>query len=247
MKGIILAGGRATRLRPLTKITSKQLLPIYNKPMIFYPIETLINAGITDILIIIAPDYAGHFLNLLGSGREFNARFTYEIQEEPRGLADAFIIGEQFIGNDNVTMILGDNIFDHDFSEVIKNFQSGAHVFAKKVPDPERYGVVKFDDQMNAVEVREKPTEFLSEYAVTGIYVFDNRASQFAKNVIPSARGEIEIPDLYRQYLERGELKVSVLDSLWEDAGTFDSWLRVNNYMALKSGVSKDTLLEFQI
>lgn len=247
MKGIILAGGRATRLRPLTKITSKQLLPIYNKPMIFYPIETLINAGITDILIIIAPDYAGHFLNLLGSGREFGARFTYEIQEEPRGLADAFIIGEQFIGNDNVTMILGDNIFDHDFSDVIKNFQSGAHVFAKKVPDPERYGVVKFDEQMNAVEVREKPTEFLSEYAVTGIYVFDNRASQFAKNVIPSDRGEIEIPDLYRQYLERGELKVSVLDSLWEDAGTFDSWLRVNNYMALKSGVSKDTLLEFQI
>jgi glucose-1-phosphate thymidylyltransferase len=247
MKGIILAGGRATRLRPLTKITSKQLLPIYNKPMIFYPIETLIHAGITDILIIIAPEYAGHFLNLLGSGKEFNARFTYEIQEEPRGLADAFIIGEQFIGNDNVTMILGDNIFDHDFSEVIKNFQSGAHVFAKKVPDPERYGVVKFDEQMNAVEVREKPTEFLSEYAVTGIYVFDNRASQFAKNVIPSDRGEIEIPDLYRQYLERGELKVSVLDSLWEDAGTFDSWLRVNNYMALKSGVSKETLLEFQI
>lgn len=246
MKGIILAGGRATRLRPLTKITSKQLLPVYNKPMIFYPIETLLNAGIKDILIIIAPDYAGHFLNLLGSGREFGAKFTFEIQEEPRGLADAFIIGEQFIGNDNVTMVLGDNIFDYNFSDVIRSFQSGGHIFAKKVPDPERYGVVKFDENMNAVEVQEKPKEFLSDYAIPGIYIFDNRATQFAKNVQPSERNEIEIPDLYRQYLQLGELKVSILDGLWEDAGTFDSWLRVNNYMALKNGVSQETLLNFQ-
>lgn len=238
MKGIILAGGRATRLRPLTKITSKQLLPVYNKPMIFYPIETLVRAGIKDILIIIAPDYAGHFLNLLGSGREFGAKFSYEIQEEPRGLADAFIVGENFIGGDNVTMILGDNIFDHDFSEDIRNFKGGGHVFAKKVHDPERYGVVKFDENMNAVEVQEKPKQFLSEYAVTGIYIFDNRASEFAKNCVPSERGEIEIPDLYRQYLERGELKVSILDSLWEDAGTFDSLLRVQLYWARKNGVN---------
>ncbi|MCX7996227.1 MAG: sugar phosphate nucleotidyltransferase [Patescibacteria group bacterium] len=238
MKGIILAGGRATRLRPLTKITSKQLLPVYNKPMIFYPINTLVQAGIKDILIIIAPEYAGHFLNLLGSGKDFGAKFSYEIQEEPRGLADAFLVGENFINGDNVTMILGDNIFDHDFSEDIRNFTSGGHIFAKKVPDPERYGVVKFDENMNAVDVQEKPKEFMSEYAVTGIYIFDQRASEFARNVKPSERGEIEIPDLYRQYLERGELKVSILDCLWEDAGTFDSLLRVQNYWARKNGVS---------
>lgn len=246
MKGIILAGGRATRLRPLTKITSKQLLPVYNKPMIFYPIETLINAGIKDILIIIAPEYAGHFLNLLGSGREFGAKFTFEIQEEPRGLADAFIIGEQFIGNDNVTMVLGDNIFDYDFSEVIRSFQSGGHIFAKKVPDPERYGVVKFDENMNAIEVQEKPKEFLSDYAIPGIYIFDKRACEIASKAQPSERGEIEITEIYGEYLRMGELKVSILEGLWEDAGTFDSWLRVNNYMALKNGVSQDTLLNFQ-
>lgn len=235
MKGIILAGGRATRLRPLTKITSKQLLPVYNKPMIFYPLETLLKAGIKDILIIISPEYAGQFLNLLGSGKEFGAKFTYEIQEEPKGLADAFIVGESFIKGDNVTMILGDNIFDHEFGKEIDEFKGGGHVFAKEVHDPERYGVVKFDENMRAVEVQEKPSQFLSKYAVVGIYIFDNRASEFARNVKPSSRGEIEIPDLYRQYLDKGELKVSVLDSLWEDAGTFDSLLRASNYMAEKA------------
>lgn len=235
MKGIILAGGKATRLRPLTKITSKQLLPVYNKPMIFYPIETLTRAGIKDILIIIAPDYAGQFLNLLGSGKEFGAKFTYEIQDEPRGLADAFIVGEQFIEGDNVTMILGDNIFDYDFSEEIRNFKSGGHVFAIKVPDPQRYAVVEFDGQGNVLSIVEKPETPKSEYAVPGIYIFDNRASAFAKNVQPSARGEIEIPDLYNQYQEKGELKVSVIDAIWEDAGTFDSLLRASNYMAEKA------------
>jgi len=145
MKGIILAGGKATRLRPLTKITSKQLLPVYNKPMIYYPLETLLNAGIKDILIIIAPDYAGHFLNLLGSGRQFGARFNYEIQEEPRGLADAFIVGENFIGKDTVAMILGDNILDHDFSKDISQFKSGALGFVKEVPNASAFGVVEFD------------------------------------------------------------------------------------------------------
>lgn len=234
MKGIILAGGRATRLRPLTKITSKQLLPVYNKPMIFYPIETLTKAGITDILIIIAPEYAGHFLNLLGTGRDFGAKFTYEIQEEPRGLADAFIMGEDFIGNDSVTMILGDNIFDHDFSRDIQQFKSGGHVFAKKVPDPQRYGVVEFDENNNVISIVEKPEHPKSEYAVPGIYIFDNRASDFAKNVKPSARGEIEIPDVMNQYLERKELKVSIVDGEWQDAGTFDSLLEANNYWASK-------------
>jgi glucose-1-phosphate thymidylyltransferase len=234
MKGIILAGGKATRLRPLTKITSKQLLPVYNKPMIFYPIETLVNAGIKDILIIIAPDYAGHFLNLLGSGRDFGCKFTFEIQEEPRGLSDAFIVGEQFIGKSNVTMILGDNIFEHDFSNEIKNFKTGGHVFAKEVPDPERYAVVEFDENGNVKAIVEKPEQPKSNYAVPGIYIFDNRASEFAKNVKPSPRGEIEIPDLYNQYLSIGELTVSKIDGIWEDAGTFDSLLRTSNWMAEK-------------
>lgn len=234
MKGIILAGGKATRLRPLTKITSKQLLPIYNKPMIFYPIETLVNAGIKDILIIMAPDYAGQFLNLLGSGKEFGARFTYEIQEEPRGLADAFIVGENFIGDDNVTMILGDNIFDHNFTEDIQNFKKGGHVFGKEVHDPQRSGVIEFDENNNVLSIVEKPEQPKSNYAMVGIYILDNRASEFAKKVKPSARGELEITDLINMYRELGELKVSIVEGMWEDAGTFDSLLRANNLIAEK-------------
>lgn len=241
MKGIILAGGRATRLRPLTKITSKQLLPVYDKPMIYYPIETLIKSGITDILIIIAPEYAGHFLNLLGSGKEFGARFTYEIQEEPRGLADAFIVGEHFIGNDSVTMILGDNIFDEDFSDIVHNFKSGGHVFAKEVHDPQRYGVIEFDENNNVLSIVEKPEVPKSNYAMVGLYILDNRVSQFAKNVKPSERGEVEIPDVINQYLINGELKVSTLKGIWEDAGTFDSLLRVNNYWADKAKKQSQT------
>lgn len=234
MKGIILAGGNATRLRPLTKITSKQLLPVYNKPMIYYPIETLVKSGIKDILIIISPDYAGHFLNLLGSGQDFGAKFSYEIQEEPRGLADAFIVGENFIGNDSVTMILGDNIFDHDFSTTITNFTSGGHVFAKKVSDPERYAVAEFDNDMNVLSIIEKPKEPKSEYAVVGLYIYDNRVVNFAKSLKPSPRGEIEIADLHNIYLSQGELKVDIIEGLWEDAGTFDSLLRVSNLIADK-------------
>lgn len=237
MKGIILAGGKATRLRPLTKITSKQLLPVYNKPMIYYPIETLVKAGIKDILIIVAPDYAGHFLNLLGSGKEFGAKFTYEIQDQARGLADAFIIGEEFISGDNVTMILGDNIFLHDFSEEVANFKHGGHVFALKVSDPERYAVVDFAKDGTVLSIEEKPKLPKSDYAVPGMYIFDGRASEFAKRVQPSARGELEITDLYGQYLKRGELKVSVIDTVWEDAGTFDSLLRISNIIAEKSKV----------
>lgn len=238
MKGIILAGGRATRLRPLTKITSKQLLPVYNKPMIFYPIETLVNAGIREILIIIAPDYSGHFLNLLGSGRDFGAKFTYEIQEEPRGLADAFIVGEDFMKGDNVTMILGDNIFEDDFTDPIRNFKSGGHIFAKEVPDPEKSAVVEFDNDGNVLSIVEKPTEPKSNYAVPGIYIFDHRAPTFAKKLSPSGRGELEIVDMYMNYFRAGELKVSVINGWWEDAGTFDGLLRVNNFIAekVKSG-----------
>src|SRR3989344_5120855 len=171
MKGIILAGGEGTRLRPLTKVTSKQLLPIYDKPMIFYPLQTLLRGGIKDILIIVAPDHAGDFSNLLGSGREFGAKFTYEVQDKPEGLAQAFVIGEDFIGGDNVTMILGDNIFEGDFSEAIRNFKSGGHIFAKEVPDPERFGVVKFDENKKAIQIEEKPKNHISNYAVTGLYI----------------------------------------------------------------------------
>jgi glucose-1-phosphate thymidylyltransferase len=235
MKGIILAGGKATRLRPLTKITSKQLLPIYNKPMIYYPLETLLRAGIKEILIIIAPDYSGQFLNLLGSGREFGAKFSYEIQEEPRGLADAFIVGENFIGKDNVTMILGDNIFDHDFSGSIKNFKSGAKIFAKEVHDPERFGVVEFDKDNKVISVEEKPEKPKSNYAAVGMYIYDNRVVEFAKNLKPSEREEIEITDLNNVYLRNKELSVDIIDGLWEDAGTFDSLLRASNVMAAKA------------
>jgi glucose-1-phosphate thymidylyltransferase len=240
MKGIILAGGRATRLRPLTKITSKQLLPVYNKPMIFYPIETLVKAGIKDILLIIAPDYAGHFLHLLGSGRDFGARFSYEIQEEPKGLADAFIIGENFIGKSPVTMILGDNIFEHDFTKSIKNFHGGGRVFAKEVHDPERFGVVSFDSRMKALSIEEKPIKPKSNYAVVGMYVYDNRVIEIAKQLQPSHRGELEITDINKIYLERGELDVQTIEGMWEDAGTFDSLLRVNNFMAIKAAEAKE-------
>jgi glucose-1-phosphate thymidylyltransferase len=235
MKGIVLAGGRATRLRPLTKITSKQLLPVYDRPMIYYPLQTLVSSGIRDILIIIAPEYSGHFLNLLGSGKDFNAHFSYAIQDEPRGLADAFIVGEDFIGKDSVTMILGDNIFDRDFSREIQSFKTGGLVFAKSVPDPERFGVVEFDSQGNAVSIEEKPKQPKSQFAIVGLYTYDNRVIKLAKKLKPSPRGEIEITDINNTYLRKGELKVKTFTGLWEDAGTFDSLLTVSNYMAGKS------------
>jgi len=226
MKGIILSGGSGSRLRPLTKITSKQLLPIYNRPMIYYPLNTLIKAGIKEILIIVAPERAGDYLNLLGSGKEFGVKFTYEIQDKPEGLAQAFLIGEKFIAQENVTMILGDNIFEDDFSQDIINFQKGAKVFAKKVSDPSRFGVVKFDQNMKAEEIVEKPQTYLSDYAVTGLYVYDHKVVELAKNLKPSARGELEITDLNNTYLTQGELEVGMVNGEWLDAGTFDSLLK---------------------
>lgn len=234
MKGIILSGGKATRLRPCTKITSKQLLPVYNKPMIYYPLNTLIKAGIKEILIIIAPECAGDYLNLLGSGKELGIKLTYEIQDEPKGLAEAFIIGENFIDEDNVTMILGDNIFEDDLAEKIKNFKQGAKVFAKKVSDPGRFGVVKFDENMKAVKIEEKPKSHLSDYALTGLYIFDNRVVEAAKSVKPSDRGELEITDLHNWYLKKGELDVAMINGAWIDAGTFDSLLEAGNLVKNK-------------
>ena len=230
MRGIILSGGSGTRLRPLTKITSKQLLPIYNRPMIYYPLNTLIKAGIKEIMIIISPERAGDYLNLLGSGKEFGVKFTYEIQDKPEGLAQAFIIAENFIDNEDVTMILGDNIFEDDFSEDIKNFKGGAKIFAKDVSDPERFGVVKFDANMKAEKIVEKPQEYLSNHAVTGLYVYDKRIVGVAKSIKPSSRGELEITDVNNWYLEKGELEVALVKGEWLDAGTFDSLLKAQNF-----------------
>lgn len=223
MKGIILAGGYGTRLRPLTKVTSKQLLPIYDKPMIYYPLDTLLRAGIKDILIIVAPDHAGDFLKLLGSGSDFGCKFTYEIQDKPEGLAQAFIIGKNFIGNDSVTLILGDNIFEDDFSKDIQDFQSGARVFAKEVKDPERFGVVEFDENNVAISIEEKPTTPKSNYAVTGIYICDNTVVEKAQTLHPSGRGEYEITDLINLYLKEGALDVAFVEGRWLDTGTFEA------------------------
>ena len=238
MKGIVLSGGEGTRLRPLTRVTSKQLLPIYDKPMIFYPLQKLLDAGLKEILIIVAPDHCGDYMKVLGSGRDFGpgVRFTYEIQDKPEGLAQAFIIGENFLDDgDNVTLILGDNIFEDDFSEVIKNFTGGAHVFAKEVPDPERFGVVKFDEEGRALEIVEKPQTFLSNFAVTGLYIYDNRIVEVAKNLQPSARGELEITDANRWYLKKGELTVSPVKGEWIDAGTFESLYQATMWAQQKS------------
>jgi len=229
MRGIILSGGSATRLRPCTKVTSKQLLPIYNRPMIYYPLNTLIKAGIKEILIIVAPERAGDYLNLLGSGRQFGVKLTYEIQDKPRGLAEAFIIGENFIDEDNVTLILGDNIFEDDFTEAINGFKKGAKIFAKKVKDPERFGVVEINNKSEALSIEEKPLKPKSNLAITGLYIYDHRVIDVAKTLQPSARGELEIVDLHNWYLARHELEVSLIHGAWIDAGTFDSLLEAQS------------------
>lgn len=225
MRGIILSGGSATRLSPLSKVTSKQLLPIYNRPMIYYPLNTLIKAGIKEILIIVAPERAGDYLNLLGSGKEFGVSFTYEIQDKPKGIAEAFVIGENFIDQENVTLILGDNIFEDDLSREIKSFKKGARVFTKEVPDPERFGVVEFDQNKKAISIEEKPKKPKSNFCVTGLYVYDNRVVKIAKNLKPSHRLEYEITDINKWYLKMGELDVEIVKGEWIDAGTFDSLL----------------------
>lgn len=231
MKGIILAGGSGSRLRPLTKFTSKQLLPVYDKPMIYYPIETLKKAGIKDILIIIAPDHAGNFLNLLGSGKDLGVNIAYEIQDNPDGLAQAFLIGESFIGNDDVTLVLGDNLFTDDFSEVIKKFTGGAQVFAKEVSDPERFGVLEFDEMGKAISVEEKPKKPKSNFAQVGLYVCDNSVIEKAKNIKPSERGELEITSVIDKYLQDDKLHVAKVEGAWFDCGTHESLFEAGAYM----------------
>jgi glucose-1-phosphate thymidylyltransferase len=230
MKGIILAGGSGTRLYPLTRVTSKQLLPIYNKPMIQYPLETLIKAGIKDILIIVAPDHAGDFLKCLGSGKEYGCHFTYEIQDKPEGLAQAFIIGRDFIDGDNVTLILGDNLFEDDFSEAIKTFKGGGRIFAKEVSDPQRFGVVEFDEQKRAISIEEKPKNPKSNYSVTGLYIYDSTVTERVKDMAFSDRGELEITDLNNLYLKEGKLDVAFVQGQWFDTGTFESMYEATSF-----------------
>ncbi|MFA5247810.1 MAG: sugar phosphate nucleotidyltransferase [Patescibacteria group bacterium] len=230
MKGIILAGGQGTRLRPLTYVTNKQLLPVYNKPMIYYPLNTLLKAGIKNILIISGPDKIGDFSDLLGSGRKLGAKISYEIQDEPRGLAEAFILGEDFIGKSNVAMILGDNIFEDDFSEELKNFKSGGKIFLKKVSDPERFGVAELNSRGGIKKIVEKPKKHISDQAITGLYVYDSRSVEIAKNIKPSSRGELEIVDIHNWYLKNNELDYTKVKGKWLDVGTFDSLLQAQNF-----------------
>ncbi|MDG1297944.1 MAG: glucose-1-phosphate thymidylyltransferase RfbA [Saprospiraceae bacterium] len=236
MKGIILAGGLGTRLYPLTMAVSKQLMPVYDKPMIYYPLSTLISAGIREVLIISTPDDLPNFEKLLKDGSELGMRFSYKAQHEPNGLAQAFVLGEEFIGDDSVALVLGDNIFyGTDLDDTLRNSvdPDGGVVFAYRVSDPERYGVVEFDSEFKALSIEEKPQHPKSDYAVPGLYFYDNSVIEVAKNLKPSARGEYEITDVNKYYLEKGKLKVGLLGrgSAWLDTGTHQSLMQAGQFI----------------
>lgn len=231
MKGIILAGGTGTRLLPLTSIISKQLLPVYDRQMIFYPLNTLITAGIRDILIIVSPENSGDFLNLLGSMfRRHGINISFIVQKRPRGLPDAYILGEDYLDTEPSVLILGDNIFEDDFTQAIQTFSSGGRIFAKEVADPRRFGVVEFSTEGKVLSVEEKPNEPKSRFAIPGLYIFDAEAVTIAKRLEPSQRGELEIVDLHHAYLEQDKLDVQTIRGAWFDTGTHEALLTASVY-----------------
>ncbi|EKD90363.1 MAG: hypothetical protein ACD_31C00007G0002 [uncultured bacterium] len=237
MKGVILAGGLGTRLYPLTHVTNKHLLPVYNKPMIFYPIQTLVNAGITEILIVTGGPFAGSFISVLKNGYELGIKhLEYAYQENEGGIAQALSLAEDFADGDSVTVILGDNTSDADISEAVKNFNGGALIFLKEVPDPHRFGIATFDpnDESKILKITEKPKDPDSKMAVTGVYIYDAKVFSFINEINPSERGELEITDVNNKYVEKGELRWDELKGYWWDAGTFDTLLEANNYWAEK-------------
>ena len=234
MKGIILAGGTGLRLQPLTLVTNKHLLPIYNKPMIYYPINTLIKMGIKNIMIVCGKESAGDFLELLGSGDKFNCNFTYRIQEKADGIAGAIRLCEQFVNNQNFVVMLGDNIFEGNFNNIINKFNNGAWIFIKEVKNPNRFGVVEFDKNNTVISIEEKPDNPKSNFAQTGLYFYDKKAFDYIRKLIPSDRGELEVTDLNNFYLKNNQLKCKLVNGFWSDAGTFESLNISNNFIKRK-------------
>lgn len=239
MKGLILAGGLGTRLRPLTLATNKHLLPIYDRPMVYYPIQTLVEAGITEVMLVTGGPHAGHFLRVLKNGEDFGlTHLEYAFQEGEGGIPVAISLAEKFAGNDSICVILGDNTTDAKIASAVNSFKSGAVSFFKEVPDPARYGVPVFDpkNKKKVIRIEEKPKNPKSNFASTGLYIFDNKCFDFIRNCKPSARGELEIPDVQNQYIDRGELRWEILDGFWTDAGKFETLLAANVYWAKKKG-----------